>query len=319
MMESLDKIIQVLKQSNNFLITSHVNPDGDAIGSMSAMAFILQTLGKKFCVYNESPIPDKFNWVKWPASVSHEYEPGKHEWMIVLDCGDLDRAGEKLAGNASGRIINIDHHLGNPEFGDINWIKTDASSVGEMVATIAEKLDIELSGPLAQGIYLALVSDTGFFSYGNTSVHSLELTARLINNGLVPGRINPVILNQWTVGRLHLHGLAMQQSSFHLDNRIGLVSVTKEMLDKTGTTPDDCEGLVSAVRNVKSVDVAISVREDEPGKIKFSLRSSGDINVQSMARELGGGGHKNASGGIIYGSMDHATSQLLDVAMKQLS
>lgn len=317
-MENLNKIAQIIKNHDNFLITSHVNPDGDAMGSMSALGHLLQTLGKKFSIFNESPVPERFDWITLPVPVENRYKPGNHSWMIVLDCGDFERSGKELSGNASESIINIDHHRGNPGFGQINWVDTQASSVGEMIADLADHLQIKINGFLAEGIYLALVSDTGFFTFGNTSPKVLELSARLIRNGINPGTLNSVILNQWTIGKLRLHGLAMQKTSFFINDRVGIVYISQKMMEETGTGPDDCEGLVNAVRNVKSVDVAISLREDKTGKIKFSLRSTREIDVQRMAAELQGGGHKNASGGTIEGSIEHARDSILDVVARHL-
>lgn len=317
-MENLSKIAQTIKNNDNFLITSHVNPDGDAMGSMSALGHLLQTMGKKFSIFNESLVPERFDWITLPAPVENRYEPGNHSWMIVLDCGDFERSGKELSGNATESIINIDHHQGNPEFGQINWVDTKASSVGEMIADLADHLQVKINGYLAEGIYLALVSDTGFFTFGNTSPKVLELSARIIRNGLDPGTLNSIILNQWTIGRLRLHGLAMQKTLFFINNRVGVVSISQEMMEETDTGPDDCEGLVNAVRNVKSVEVAISLREDKTGRIKFSLRSTGDIDVQRMAAELQGGGHKNASGGAIEGSIEYARDRILDVVARHL-
>ncbi|MFN2267446.1 MAG: bifunctional oligoribonuclease/PAP phosphatase NrnA [Desulfonatronovibrio sp.] len=319
MMKNLNKISQVINENDSFLIASHYNPDGDAVGSMLAMGYLLKSLGKRISFFNESSLPDKFSWLEWPEPLSSEYIPGKQSWIIVLDCGDFERSGSILPQMAVEPIINIDHHIGNPEFGSINWVNTGSSSVGEMIAELADHLEVELSGPMAQGIYLSLVSDTGFFSFGNTSAHSLELAARLVQNGINPGKINPMILNQWTVGRLRLHGMAMDKATFHFGGKVGIISVTREMLNQTRTTADDCEGLVSAVRNVKGVKVAVSIREDEPGKIKFSLRSSEDVNVQLMASDLGGGGHKNASGGILEGTMEQAHEKLMEVISRHLA
>lgn len=318
-MKNLNKIAQAIRENETFLIASHYNPDGDAVGSMLAMGYLLKKLGKKISFFNESSLPDKFSWLEWPEPLSRQYVPGQQSWIIVLDCGDFERSGSILPQMAVEPIINIDHHIGNPEFGTINWVDTRSSSVGEMVAGLADHLEVELSGPMAEGIYLSLVSDTGFFSFGNTSAHSLELAARLVRNGINPGKINPAILNQWTVGRLRLHGMAMDKATFHFKGKVGIISVSREMLNQTDTTADDCEGLVSAVRNVKGVKVAISTREDEPGKIKFSLRSSEDINVQLMASDLGGGGHKNASGGIIEGTMEQAHERLMEVISRHLA
>ncbi len=319
MMKELHEIVEVIRHHDDFLITSHENPDGDAIGSMAAVGHLLKTMGKRFSIFNESLVPEKYHWVNMPGQVLNTYQPGRYSWTIVLDCGDLQRTGKQLSDRIAEPVINIDHHTGNPGFGQINWVDTAFSSVGEMVAGLADLMQVKLNGPMAEGIYLAVVSDTGFFSFGNTSPEVLELSARLIRSGINPGLINSKILNQWTPERLRLHGMAMQQALFCLNDRAGIVSVTKEMLDKTGASADDCEGLVNTVQNVRSVEVAISLREEKPGRIKFSLRSTGDINVQLMAAELKGGGHKNASGGVIHDHMDRARDRIMEVVARHIT
>ncbi len=319
MIKVLAKIAGVIKDNDDFLIASHESPDGDAIGSMAAMGYLLKNMGRRFAIFSESRIPEKFNWLDMPGPVINEYQPGSHSWIFVLDCGSFQRAGRKLSTQAAEPIINIDHHQDNPRFGQINWVDTSFSAVGEMVAKLADNLNMELKGPMAEGLYLALVSDTGFFSYGNTSPQVLELSAKLIRNGINPGLINPKILNRWSIGKLHLHGMAMQKASFYLSGRVGILSITKKMLEETGTTPGDCEGLVNTVKNVKGVDVAISLREDKPGRIKFSLRSTGNIDVQLMAADLQGGGHKNASGGMIDADIDTARDRIVEIATSHLA
>lgn len=317
-MENINKIAEVIKNHDDFLIASHENPDGDAIGSMAALGYILKVMGKRFTLFNDSEIPDKFKWFTMPGPVLREYQPGRHSWIIVLDCGNFQRSGKKLSQNAAEPIINIDHHRGNPEFGEINWVDISFSSVGEMIAELADHLNIKINLPMAESIYLALVSDTGFFSFGNTSARVHDLSARLIRDGVNPDLINSKILNQWTIERIHLHGMAMQKALLHLDGLVGIISVSRKMLHETGAVLDDCEGLVNAVRNIKGVQVAISLREDEQNKIKYSLRSTGDTNVQLIAAELDGGGHKNASGGIIQGDMIKARDRIMDVVTRHL-
>lgn len=319
MKEKINKIADILSDRDNFLVVSHENPDGDAIGSMAAMGHLLKAVDKSFSLFNRSPLPDKFAWLDMPAPLFSRYRPGQHSWIIVLDCGNLERVGLDRGTVLKEPVINMDHHVGNPEFGSINWVDPSYSSVGEMVADLADHMGVSLQGAMAQAIYLALVSDTGFFSFGNTTARALELSARLIRNGIRPGPLNAKILKQWTPQRMLLHGMAMQKAEFHLGGKIGIIMVTRQMLDQAGADPEDCEGLVNMVRNVKSVEVAISLREEKPGRIKFSLRSSADLDVQKMAAELDGGGHKNASGGKIEGPMDPARDTILEIASRHLT
>ena len=313
MNKNLEQIITTIKENNHFLITAHINPDGDAIGAMAAMGYILQYLNKDFVLFNESALPRRFTWMQLPAPILQELPETAPQWLIVLDCGDSSRPGEKIK-DLIGRVktINIDHHLGNPGFGLINWVEPQSSSVGEMVARLAQKLDIPLQGALAEAIFLSIASDTGGFSFGNTTPEVLELTAHLIRQGLDYAQINAQMQKQWSLNKVKLHGHVLKNAELHLNGQIGLITITQEILKKTETTIEDCEGLVNYIRNIKSVKVAISLREDEPDKIKFSLRSYGNVNVQQMASSLGGGGHRNASGGTLEMSLTQAKEKILD-------
>ncbi|WP_291318811.1 bifunctional oligoribonuclease/PAP phosphatase NrnA [Desulfonatronospira sp.] len=307
-----NELTRALKNGDNFLVTSHVKPDGDAIGSMSAAGHILKSLGKRFVLYNESGLPGKYTWLDLPAEI-HTRPPGNDfEWIVVLDSASPDRPGEYITGRIKEvPTINIDHHPDNPDFGSINWVDPAFSSVGEMISLVAKQLDLELSGPLAHSIYLAIVSDTGFFSFGNTTSGVLELAAGMVRQGLDPGEINPLINNQWSVGRIRLHGLALQRSEFIDNGRIGIICITRDMLKSTGTGPEDCEGLVNMLLKVSGVKVACTLREDEEGRVKISLRSAGEEDVSRIASRLGGGGHKNASGGIIDAPMLEAREMVI--------
>lgn len=312
MTTSMDRITEVLQTEDDFLITSHYNPDGDAVGSMAAMGWILASLGKRFRMYNTSGIPDRYAWLTMPGPMEKDLPADKPKWTIVLDCGEPKRVGMDLAKklDKSG-VINIDHHKGNPLFGQINWIDTQISSTGEMIAEIAQHLGIPLSGDMGEAIYLALVSDTGWFSYGNTSSQTMELAADIIRQGLRPDQITPKLKYNWTVNKVLLMGRAMSEARFYSRGKIGVVSASSQDFSQTGATGDDTEGLVDMIRNVQSVIVSVSFREEESRKVKFSIRSTGDVDVRQVAVRFGGGGHMNASGGVINASLESAERQMV--------
>ncbi|WP_457570511.1 DHH family phosphoesterase [Desulfovulcanus sp.] len=320
MTKNLEQILTAIKENDHFLVTAHINPDGDAIGAMAAMGYILQSLRKNFVLFNESGLPQRLAWLKLPGPIIQELPETDPEWLIVLDSGDSSRPGEKIKDLITKvKTINIDHHLGNPNFGLINWVEPRSSSVGEMVAQIARELGVSLQGPLAEAIYLAIASDTGGFSFGNTTPEVLELTAHLIRQGLDYGLVNAQMQKQWSINRIKLQGKVLLGTELHLHDQIGLITITEEMFKQTGAGVEDCEGLVNYIRNIKSVKVAISLREDGPKKTKFSLRSYGKIDVQQMARDLGGGGHRNASGGSLEMSLTQAKEKILSTVRRYLT
>jgi phosphoesterase RecJ-like protein len=210
-----------------------------------------------------------------------------------------------------GRTAAIDHHLENPHFAAVNWVETDRSSVGEMIGELARDLSVPLEGPLAEAIYVAMATDTGNFSYSNTSARVMEMAAEIIRNGLDPGRINALLTNQWSPSRIRLWSRVLGSMEMCFQDRVGVIRILRSDLAATGTDAEDTDGIINTVRSIRGLKVAASLREDGDGRVKFSLRSHGDTNVQAVAAGFGGGGHRNAAGGIIPGSMDEAVPALL--------
>jgi len=315
-----DKIKEVLLKEDNFLITAHLNPDGDAIGSMCAVGFLLQKLNKNFVFYNQSPFPQKFSWLSLPSPWSQELPSNKPNWLIILDSGDSLRIGEDLQPWLKDiPSINIDHHLSNPLFGTLNWVNPQASSVGEMIAELCADLNIKLEDKLAEALYLAILSDTGSFSYGNTTSRAHYWAGEMIANGLDVGKINALLNQNLTLNKLKLMARVLGSTELKEKGQIALIKITQKMFTETSTSIEDCEGFINYIRNLQGVKIAASLREEKDQTIKFSLRSYGDINVQKIAQELKGGGHKNAAGGTMPGPLEKAEEILLTTIKKNLT
>ncbi len=322
MPDPMAQIRQIIEAGNHFLVASHTNPDGDAMGSQVAMGHVLATLGKDFRLYSASGLPDHFAWLDLPGPVYsslESLEPFVPDWYIVLDCGDPFRIGKELMQAVTpSKIINIDHHVGNPHFGAAAWVDPRHAAVGEMVALLAKNFGIPLTGGLGQAVYLALVADTGHFAYGNTRPETLELAAEIVRLGLDPGQFTAMYQNQWTVSRMRLWSVALGQTRLFCKAKVAVLQVSAEVMEGTGTTSFDCEGLVEFIRRIRGVRVAMLLREDGPRRIKFSLRSHGDDDVQRVALEFGGGGHRNASAGFVIDTMDAAQTVLLGAISRVL-
>lgn len=316
----IDKIKKVLLSEDNFLIAAHLNPDGDAIGSMCATGFLLKKLGKNFSFYNYSPLPQKFSWLKLPTLWSQELPSTPPKWLILLDSGDKTRVGDILLPWVEKiPSINIDHHISNPNYGTLNWVDPKASSVGEMIAELCFQLQIELKGSLAESIYLAILSDTGSFSYANTTSKAHFWTSKMIELGLDVGKVNALLNQNLTLNKLKLMSKVFDTIRLKEEGKIAILSITQEMFKETETSVEDCEGFINYLRNIRGVKVALSLREESDGQIKFSLRSYGDIDVQKIALILKGGGHKNAAGGTISASLAKAEKILLETIKSNLS
>ena len=315
----LNQIVEHIRSTDNFLVLSHVSPDGGALGSMLAMGELLAALGKNVTLFNESGIPSRFTWLAPKREILTKLPAVEPDSLIVLDCGSPERAGQVIAPWLKAKtVLNMDHHLGNPMFGTLNWVEQRASSVGEMVGMLSRKLDVPLVGLLGEYVYLALISDTGDFCFNNTRPETLEMAAEILRLGLLPGPFHEQKQSTGTINQLQMRGTVLKRARLHADGRISLIAFTRELFEQTGTGPEDTEGLVNTVLYVRGMQVAISLREEEQG-IKFSLRSKGSINVQVVAASFGGGGHRNAAGGTLNMDMDQAKTTMVQAVTEELT
>lgn len=313
------KISDIIRDQDDFLIASHYNPDGDAIGSLCAMGHILTALGKKFSLFNQSGLPKQYSFATPPAPIQDTLPKTMPKWTIVLDCGAKERMGNMLSARSEDtNFINIDHHLGNDKFGVENWVDHTQPAAGSMVALLAQELNVPVTGPLAENIYLAVATDTGFFTYGSTTPESLELAANMLRDGLNIARMNMDITKQWSENRMRLWTEAMNNVELTDDKLVATTVITKEMFKRTGTTSADTENIINFLRRLKTVRVAVTFREEDVNTYKFSLRSYGEDNVQEVAAQFGGGGHKNASGGTITAPLAQAKDMLISAIGESL-
>ncbi len=305
-----------IKAAKRILAVTHKNPDGDALGSLAALGHIALRLGIEARLFCASSIPDHLAWLPLPAPLA-ETTTGLNGWrpdlIVVLDCADEKRAGPEMeayinacraagspprngGGACSGvELLCIDHHVGNPLFADHNWVDPSFCATGAMVADLALELGIPLTGGLGEALYLALSSDTGSFTYSNTSPHALELAALIVKDGLSIASFTEKYENNWSLSRMHLWGALMSDVRLYCDGAVVLSVVTQDILDRFGAKRTDLENYASWLRRIQSVRVVILVRVSSTGS-KVSLRSMGDINVQEIAAMFGGGGHVAAAG-----------------------
>lgn len=315
--EHASRIADVLRVHDHILVAAHAHPDGDALGSTSAMGWLLRRLGKTMALYNGTGAPDFLEWLQLPGPLYTDVAnlPFQPELLVVLDCGDAHRVGEMLSPWLSRLpVINIDHHLGNPVFGTLyNWVDPAMAATGQMVAAVARALNMPLSGSMAEALYLALVTDTGGFAFGNTTAEVFRLAAELAESGLDVAGVRERLENQWTLARMRLWSSLLRKFTLHRDGSVALVAVAREDLEACGARKDDMEGFVEHLRRLRGVLVAGLVREADPGRCKLSLRSSGATDVRAMAAVFGGGGHRNAAGATLTLPLDAAADAVLAV------
>lgn len=309
MSAGLDAARDAILARNSFLLTSHARPDGDSIGSQLAMAFALDALGKKVRIVNADPPPVHFG--THPGIDRVEATPtvdGEYDALIVMECGDLTRPG--VAGLEPYYTINIDHHVGNTGYGDVNWFDESAAACTEMVFTLIERLGVPISAEIAAHVYLGILTDTGSFHHGSMSARTFEIARRCVEAGVDPAATAQQVFDSASVGKLRLIGRILDGMQLEAGGRVAVLRLDQELLDATGSSLQDTEGLINMPLAAQEIEAVLMFKQDggavsageeasdrgnEPAT-RVSLRSKGSVDVRGVAVKYGGGGHKNAAG-----------------------
>lgn len=308
-------VIEALKKNNKFLITAHVNLEGDSLGSQLAMKELLQNLGKSAFIVDSDPVPEHYKFLPKAGQILNKIDKTLNfDAAIVLDCPTLKRTGKVREIISKNRfIINIDHHISNEKFGAVNWVDPNASSAGEMVYRIFKEMNEPLTKEIALSLYIAILTDTGSFNYDNTSSLTHEIAGELLGYGLEPALVSENVYERRSVEDVKFLGLALSNIKLNRAGDVAYMEITKDMLASAGADASKSEGFVNYARSIDKVRVAMLFREDlkEDGKINVSLRSKGDADVNKIASFFGGGGHVRASGCVLEGSLADVKKKVL--------
>jgi len=311
-------IRDAILQRQRFVITSHARPDGDAIGSQVAMALALRQLGKDVHMVGADAAPPQF--LTFPAvseiQVAQTVD-GPFDAAIVMECGDLSRTG--VAGLDKYFVINIDHHPGNKSYGALNWFDPGAAACGEMVFDLIEALGATLTPDIATHIYVTILTDTGGFHFSHITPRTFEICRRCTEAGAQPQSIARVIYDSSNMARLRLMGAVLHDLEFEGGGRAALATLTLELLERTGATQEDSEGLINIPLSVKEIQAVAFFKEIAPDSYRISLRSKGTVDVNRVANTFGGGGHKNAAGCTLNGSYRDVRKKVVDELNRALS
>ncbi|AEA33691.1 DHH family phosphoesterase [Hippea maritima] len=311
-MEIKKKIGQILKSRSSFLIVSHKNPDGDAIGSSLALYRALKEMGKEVYVENPTKPAYTYDFLKDYEIIEPVSNSKDVEVVISVDTAEISRCGLSDGYVKDKLFINIDHHKTNPGFGDINLIEPEASAVGCLVWDILTISNIPISKATAEYLYLSILTDTGSFRYSSTKPKTFRIAADLLERGVEPWFVASNIYESEKLETFKLLSLVLGTLELFYDGRLAIAYVTQEMFRKTNTTADNTEGFVNYARSIRGVEVGILLREDEPDKFKISIRSKGNIDVSDVAVHFNGGGHKNAAGGSIEAKLEDAKKKVIE-------
>ena len=320
--EEAQKMAQSLDQLDQVLVAAHANLDGDALGSLWAMAIILKRLSKTVILYSSTAQPRHLQFVKLPAKLYTNLaavEPFP-KTAIFLDCGEYHRLGDELSSLAANfPSLNFDHHEGVGMGSLGSWVEPHAASTTQLLAYLAIAKGLDLNGDLGQAIALGLVTDTGGFAHTNTSADVFAICAYLAKVGVDFPKLREELDHNIRFERMLLWGALTNKVELEASGTLAICTVTLAELQAHGTMRDDLEGFVEYLRRLQGVKISALIREDGPHTSKFSLRSVREVDVCTLARILGGGGHKNASGGTINQPLAQAKDSLLRVLLAGLN
>ena len=309
----LERALEIIAKGRDFVLTTHVNPDGDGLGCESALYLALASMGKQVTVVNADPVPDLYHFL--PAGedflTAAKYDR-RHEVAILLECPDVQRSGGvlRLPGGAE-HVINIDHHVFNTRYGTINLVDPTAAAAGEQIWDLVSALDCPRDQRMAIGIYTAIATDTGHFKYAGVTPRTHRVIAELLELGVQPGYMNEQLYERVPAEGLHLLALGLCGVRYNARRDVGWFSITQTMLAQTHARANQTENFVNYVRAVDGVEVAVFFLETETGKIKVSFRSRGNVDVSTIAVQFGGGGHQRAAGALLAGPLAAAQEQVL--------
>ena len=307
---SIDQLKASIDTAHSILLTVHVSPDGDAIGSMLAMYEALVAQGKAVRMVVDDVIPEKFSFLPLCSKIEpmESLENGyTSDMLLILDASTFERIGE-VGVRVSAPTFNIDHHISNTEFADGLYLRSDFSSTGETVAYLCKRWNWEITQSMGQALYMAMATDTGFFKFSNTTAHTMDMAGLCLIAGAQPHVISEAI-EQVEQARIEVLKEVLEQIRFHHDGQVVSMSLTLPIMERVG---DDTDGFVDMIRNIKGVDVAIVLKAKTDTLTRASIRSK-VRDANQIASHFGGGGHIRAAGCSIESPIHEALEQILTV------
>src|SRR5262252_6859124 len=307
----LSQVVELIDKNRRFMITSHVRPDGDGLGSGLALYWMIRSLGKDATVILRDRVPPAYSVL--PGSdqvvVSEDVEE-RFDAAFVMECSDLDRPG--LPNLKDQLVVNIDHHATTHPFGHVNWIDSTAAAVGEMIYNLCKALGVEVTKEIAECIYTALLTDTGSFHFSNTTERTLKIASELVRRGVEPARISEALFYSYPFSKIRLLGLALSTIERDETGYIAWITMSRETMNEAGASDDDADGIVNHALSIGEVKAVAFFKELSPGVYRVSLRSKGKNNVAKVAESFGGGGHRNAAGCRIEGDFEDVKRRVVE-------
>jgi phosphoesterase RecJ-like protein len=310
----LAAVAEALRSNVRFIVTTHENPDGDALGSLLAMTFALRELGKDAAMYlfGEVPIPNEYEFMDFAGILRGPNPDSSDQVVVALDCANERRLGPETALLEKAQlVVDIDHHHDNTRFGKVNLIVGHASSTGEILADVFRELGVSLTPQIAEALYIAVVTDTGRFQYANTTAKALRLAAELVEAGADVHRVFQGVYENVAFAKLKLVARALENAEVFEGGRVVVSHLEREDFEAAGAEEPYSEGIIDYLRAVEGTELAALIREPPTANgptHRISLRTTeADLDVSAIARKSGGGGHRQAAGFSSEASIEEIT------------
>lgn len=315
---NVEKAIKKIIKAKNIFMASHVQPDGDNLGSLLGLGLALKKLGKSVYMLKSDTIPKDFMFLP-SINLIQEYEEDEIDVFITLDSSDEERLGDnKELIKKANEVINIDHHLSNTNYGSINIVDSNAAATCELVFKLIKSLNVDIDKDIATCLYTGISTDTGSFMYENANEETHLIAAELLKVGIDKQNININIWQNKTLQKTRLFIKTLETLEMYFDDKVAIIEVTKDNLSSVGASMEDSEGIVSFIRDIDTVEVAIMLKEFDENEIKVSMRSKKHIDVSEICLSFNGGGHKRAAGCTIHSNLEKAKKDLLNELKKRI-
>ncbi len=323
--EKIQALRHLIETNQTFVLTTHVNPDGDGLGSEMALYYYLKSLGKEVHIWNHNAIPDNYAFLD-PNGVMEIFGEKRHKKLLptidvvfILDISDwfrLKAFGEWLRAQKNLPTVCIDHHPNGERFAKLDVLMTEASSTGEIVFELLRALGASLTRPMAEALYTAILTDTGSFRFSNTTPQAHRIVAELIETGIDFRAIYEEIYEKEPPEKIRLLGMVLQQLQFECQGRLVWFQITQDMLRSVGLKPEDTDGFSDFPRRIAGVEISLMFVQMNEKRTKVSFRSRGNIVINGLAQAVGGGGHPFASGAVVQKPLSEAVDLVLKSAKK---
>ena len=314
-MTTLERACAYLREGDDFLILTHTSPDGDTLGSASALCRALRAMGKRANIACSDPIPQKYSFLVEPDLP----EPFAYRRIVSVDVADVQLLGDALAGYGDRIELCIDHHPSNCIRADIRLLDTAAAAAAEVVYELIRALGVTPDRQMAIQVYTGISTDSGCFRFSNTTARTHRIAAELFELGIDHTEIDRRMFETQSRGYVALEQQVLASIEYHFDGLCALVAVTREMLEQSGVSDSELDGIAQLPRQIEGVEVGATLKQKQDGEFRVSLRTNRWLNASEICERLGGGGHVRAAGCRIHGDLAGAKRQLLEAIGAELA